>query len=161
MSVKTARNRDIFCRVLIKNETIKSAADAHGIAQVTARSALHRLCRKNNKNLYDSLMHANTYADGYVNDGCLPFLSELRDNALSLSFRAACCDYYQTGLDKINNIIALQVVRTGKQVYDGKPFVYCPWCGKKTPTHKLDTFVEGDVDEVVVNGERRTTDEGL
>jgi len=43
-----------------------------------------------------------------------------------------CCDYYQTGLDKINNIIALQVVRTGKQVYDGKPFVYCPWCGKKT-----------------------------
>ncbi len=43
-----------------------------------------------------------------------------------------CCDYYQEGLDKLNAPIILASVRAGYNLYDGKPFVYCPWCGKKT-----------------------------
>lgn len=43
-----------------------------------------------------------------------------------------CCDYYQNGMDKINSFIVTASIRAGENMYDGKPFVYCPWCGANT-----------------------------
>lgn len=35
-------------------------------------------------------------------------------------------------MKKINGPIVLQSVRSGGAYqYDGKPFVFCPWCGKR------------------------------
>lgn len=45
-----------------------------------------------------------------------------------------CCDDYLPMVQKINNIIELQSVRTGNLNLlgeDYKHFVYCPWCGDK------------------------------
>ncbi len=72
------------------------------------------------------------------NEMSKPF-SQLRDKMSPESqkrsediFHETCCDYYQEGLDKLNAPIILATVRAGHDTYDGKPFVYCPWCGKKT-----------------------------
>ena len=49
--------------------------------------------------------------------------------------RLDCCEYYQEGMDKINAPIILATIRAGHRTYDGKPFNYCPWCGKATYSH--------------------------
>lgn len=42
-----------------------------------------------------------------------------------------CCEYHQIGLDKINGFITTASIRAGENLYDGRPFDYCPWCGAK------------------------------
>ena len=42
-----------------------------------------------------------------------------------------CCHDWKPGLAKIDNFIVLQSIRAGKDVYDGKAFNFCPWCGAK------------------------------
>ena len=42
-----------------------------------------------------------------------------------------CCPDWKPGLAKIDNFIVLQSIRTGKDLYDGKSFNFCPWCGAK------------------------------
>ena len=42
-----------------------------------------------------------------------------------------CCKYYQEGIDKLNAPIVVASARAGKDLYSGKPFNYCPWCGTK------------------------------
>ncbi len=39
------------------------------------------------------------------------------------------CKDWQPNIDKINSAITMDFVH-GKE-YTGKPFEYCPWCGKK------------------------------
>ena len=40
-----------------------------------------------------------------------------------------CCKDWETGMNKINDFIVFGW--THRMLYDGKKFVYCPWCGKK------------------------------
>lgn len=43
-----------------------------------------------------------------------------------------CCPDFLTQIEKVNAPIMLQSVRSGfVWKYEGKPFVHCPWCGKK------------------------------
>lgn len=46
------------------------------------------------------------------------------------------CEDYKENIDKINNYIILQAIRTRSKGYDGKPFVYCPWCSQKLEKEK-------------------------
>jgi hypothetical protein len=42
------------------------------------------------------------------------------------------CFDWKVQIEKINGPIKLQSVRSGfRWQYDGKPFIYCPWCGSK------------------------------
>lgn len=41
------------------------------------------------------------------------------------------CKDWKEGIEKINAPIILQTVRSGEWKYDGKAFVFCPWCGEK------------------------------
>ena len=40
-----------------------------------------------------------------------------------------CLDWREN-IDKVNGPIVLQSIRAGRDLYTGKPFVYCPWCGR-------------------------------
>lgn len=40
------------------------------------------------------------------------------------------CKDWKPNVEKINSYINTAWARTGQE-YTGKPFVYCPWCGKK------------------------------
>ena len=42
---------------------------------------------------------------------------------------APCCPDWRPGIDKINAVIYFAGIHHGS--YDGKPFRFCPWCGKK------------------------------
>ena len=43
-----------------------------------------------------------------------------------------CCDEFEPGIKAIDGPIVLQAVRSGVlDFYKGKPFLFCPWCGKK------------------------------
>ena len=39
------------------------------------------------------------------------------------------CKYWEPNIDKINSFIMLGFSHSIK--FDGVPFIYCPWCGKK------------------------------
>lgn len=46
--------------------------------------------------------------------------------------RTCTCKDWEPGIEKINAYIGLQFARSGGATqYTGKPFEYCPWCGKK------------------------------
>lgn len=48
-----------------------------------------------------------------------------------------CCPDWEPNIEKLNAPAVLQFARTGTGEYDGKPFVHCPWCGKRLlPTIK-------------------------
>jgi hypothetical protein len=50
-----------------------------------------------------------------------------------------CCEYYQEGLDELNRFILHEQARNPANRFMGKPFEYCPWCGKcenRTPNKK-------------------------
>lgn len=51
------------------------------------------------------------------------------------------CKDWQPNIDKINGFIAMQTHMAwgNKRGYDGKVFVYCPWCGKKLKKDKKDS----------------------
>ena len=40
------------------------------------------------------------------------------------------CKDWKPEVDKINGYITMSVIH-GMNQYDGKLFVYCPWCGKE------------------------------
>lgn len=45
-----------------------------------------------------------------------------------------CCSDWPVQIEKVNGPIVLQNIRAGRDLYKetgGKPFRYCPWCGKK------------------------------
>jgi hypothetical protein len=70
------------------------------------------------------------------NGGTIAYIAKIREkyntyNGNETSDSKQCCNYYQTGLDKINAPIILQSVRDSSYIYDGRLFKYCPWCGKK------------------------------
>ena len=44
-----------------------------------------------------------------------------------------CCPDWPVQIEKVNGPIVLQSLRAGRDLYDGIPFRYCPWCGKKRP----------------------------
>lgn len=44
-----------------------------------------------------------------------------------------CCDCHEEGSEIIDNYIRLAFARTGVQ-YNGKPWIYCPWCGAQNRT---------------------------
>lgn len=46
--------------------------------------------------------------------------------------RCDCPDWGEQ-IQKINGPIVLASIRAGKDLYDGKPFVFCPWCGDRLP----------------------------
>lgn len=49
--------------------------------------------------------------------------------------KSDCCKDYLPELEKINNIIVMSILRMGNSnLYKGKPFSYCPWCGGKLIT---------------------------
>ena len=75
------RDAEISKKILIDRRTIKDVASEHGIGQVRARQIMHNFCRKSNAEIYNSLKHSNTYAGGWTNDDCLPYLECLRLNA--------------------------------------------------------------------------------
>lgn len=39
------------------------------------------------------------------------------------------CSDWEPEIAKVNAPILLQSARAGRNMYCGKPFVYCPWCG--------------------------------
>ena len=45
-----------------------------------------------------------------------------------------CCEYHDEGSEKINAFIMTASARAGKSLYDGKPWIYCPWCGEQIRT---------------------------
>jgi len=53
---------------------------------------------------------------------------------------SVCCDDWQTGIDEINSFITLQSIRSSQpNIYTGRPFSYCPWCGiRKAPPMVVD-----------------------
>ena len=40
------------------------------------------------------------------------------------------CEAWRVNEPKVNGPIILQSIRAGKDVYDGAPFKFCPWCGQ-------------------------------
>lgn len=47
-----------------------------------------------------------------------------------------CCADWLVQIEKVNGPIVLQSIRAGRDLYKetgGKPFKYCPWCGKVRP----------------------------
>lgn len=46
------------------------------------------------------------------------------------ALQCECTDWAEC-MPKINGPIVLAAIRAGRSVYDGKTFVYCPWCGRK------------------------------
>ncbi len=44
------------------------------------------------------------------------------------------CDDWAITMPKLNGPIVLASIRAGNPcLYDGKPFVFCPWCGNRLP----------------------------
>lgn len=41
------------------------------------------------------------------------------------------CVDFRPNMDILSGYIVLQALRRGNQGYQGKFFVFCPWCGKK------------------------------
>ena len=39
------------------------------------------------------------------------------------------CDDWETQIQKLNGPIVLASIRAGRDLFDGKPFKFCPWCG--------------------------------
>jgi hypothetical protein len=39
------------------------------------------------------------------------------------------CADWGANIEKVNGTIILQSLRAGRDLYDGKPFTQCPWCG--------------------------------
>ena len=66
----------------------------------------------------------NAGIPGHIDRGASAGVSELEA-------MLDCCPDWQPGLAKINGFIVLQSIRVGKDLYDGKPFIFCPWCGAK------------------------------
>jgi hypothetical protein len=53
----------------------------------------------------------------------------------SAAQKEECCDDWKPNVDKINSFITTACARAGKyDLYDGKPFVFCPWCGAARAT---------------------------
>jgi len=48
-----------------------------------------------------------------------------------MSEQKACCPDWTPGNNKIDAFIVNASLRAGKDLYDGKPFKFCPWCGKE------------------------------
>lgn len=47
-----------------------------------------------------------------------------------------CCEDWPEQIKKVNGPIVLQSIGAGRDLYKetgGKPFRYCPWCGKARP----------------------------
>lgn len=40
------------------------------------------------------------------------------------------CQDWRENIDRVEMPIVLQAIRTSTAGYDGKQFVYCPWCGR-------------------------------
>lgn len=46
-----------------------------------------------------------------------------------------CCEDWPVQIELVNGPIVLQAARSGfRNQFQGKQFVFCPWCGKKRPT---------------------------
>lgn len=41
------------------------------------------------------------------------------------------CPDWEPNIKKVNGPILLQAARAGRSLYDGEPFVFCPWCGSQ------------------------------
>ena len=41
------------------------------------------------------------------------------------------CEDWKENIEKINDPIEFQAIRSCTSGYTGKIFVYCPWCGKE------------------------------
>ena len=52
-----------------------------------------------------------------------------------------CCPDWPVQIEKVNGPIVLQSLRAGLDLYDGIPFRYCPWCGKKRPEQEKQSNV--------------------
>jgi len=44
------------------------------------------------------------------------------------------CKDWEENIEKVNAPHLLQAVRMSTKGYEGKKFVYCPWCGAKLGT---------------------------
>jgi len=40
-----------------------------------------------------------------------------------------CCSDWDENIEKVNGQIVLQSLRAGRDLFNGKPFKFCPWCG--------------------------------
>lgn len=47
------------------------------------------------------------------------------------------CKDWKANIDILNGPIVLQAIRMGGGGYSGKPFEYCPWCGKELTTERV------------------------
>lgn len=64
-----------------------------------------------------------------------------------------CCPDWEPGIKKLDAPIVLQSIRASRDLYTGKPFNFCPWCGQarqqnqETPpeVRGQDTAVRGAV----------------
>ena len=52
-----------------------------------------------------------------------------------------CCFGWGPGVKKLNGVIEFGNAR---QIhYDGRPFLFCPWCGKKIVTERVEWLSGG------------------
>ena len=54
-----------------------------------------------------------------------------------------CKDWEET-MPKINGPIIMASIRAGHNTYDGKPMVFCPWCGTRLPETKVTAQQHGE-----------------
>jgi hypothetical protein len=55
-------------------------------------------------------------------------------NETAETYEGECCEDWLPQIEKVNAPIILANARNPEYPqYDGKPFVYCPWCGRKRP----------------------------
>lgn len=63
-----------------------------------------------------------------------------------MKLECGCADW-KPQMEKINGPIVLQSLRAGRDLYDGKAFKFCPWCGVRLGSKSGVTYYSplGDV----------------
>jgi len=46
-----------------------------------------------------------------------------------MSLECIWCQDWKPQIKKVERPIVLQSIRAGRDLFDGKPFRFCPWCG--------------------------------
>jgi hypothetical protein len=73
--------------------------------------------------------------------------------------KTCTCKDWQPGVEKINAYISLQFARSGGATqYTGKPFNFCPWCGKKLVDDEKDIPKVTNKDCDICGNKRKTCD---
>ena len=74
----------------------------------------------------------------YVRSESLP--AEIVGSRSNMSEVYCICADWEPEIAKVNGPIVLQSLRAGRDLYTGKPFRFCPWCGLSLTAKDCDRF---------------------